>query len=170
MAEAAAAIRALDTSRPISACFDTSPLVPQPPGESWEVYSGSVDVLLADIYPIAGNVGPNPCTLAMGCNVTAVVGDSIRQMVAATGKPVWYVPQAFGSQERFQREPSTGELRTMTYSALLAGATGNFFFTREDADPAPPGGPSGSSHRPRRGTFSARFSSPIAHSRVPPSL
>ena len=45
--------------------------------------------------------------------------------------------QAFGSQERFQREPSTGELRAMVYAATIAGATGNFFFTREDADAGP---------------------------------
>ena len=51
---------------------------------------------------------------------------------------MWYVPQAFGSQEGIQREPSPGETRLMTYSALIAGATGTFAFTKEDADVGPP--------------------------------
>ena len=91
VAEAAAAIRALDTSRPISACFLSTDR--PPPGDTWRLYAGAVDVVLADIYPIHGNTGPLPCTPVSGCNITADVGDSIRRTVAATGKPVWYVPQ-----------------------------------------------------------------------------
>ena len=134
VAEAAAAIRALDRSRPVSACFDTT----NRPTGTWREYVNATDVLLADIYPVGSNVGSKPCTAANGCNITRDVGDSVRATIAATGKTLWYVPQAFGSQEGIQREPSPGEVRAMVYSALLAGATGNFFFTREDADAGPP--------------------------------
>ena len=134
VAAAAAAIRALDTTRPISACFDTTAR----PGGTWRDYANATDVILVDIYPVAGRLGLQPCTAANGCNVTKDVGDSIRATIAATGKTVWYIPQAFGSQEGFPREPSPGETRLMTYTALIAGATGTFAFTREDADAAPP--------------------------------
>ena len=46
--------------------------------------------------------------------------------------------KAFGSQEGIPREPSPGEIRLMTYAALIAGATGTFAFAKEDADVGPP--------------------------------
>jgi hypothetical protein len=98
--------------------------------------------------------------------------------VKHTGKPVWFVPQAFGNQEGIVREPSRcakrpvfapfhcskmmllprqaqdkhreklrrkerrdlcrGEVRAMSYESILAGATGLYFFTREDVDKTPP--------------------------------
>ena len=47
-------------------------------------------------------------------------------------------PQAFGNQEGIQREPSPGEERAMVYTAVIAGATGIIYFTREDSDATPP--------------------------------
>ena len=132
VASASALIRSIDSKRPVSMCFDTT----NRPGGTWPLYVNATDVVLADIYP-TGSMSA-ACTPANGCNITKSIGDSIRQAIAATGKTTWFVPQAFGSQEAYQREPSVGEARIMVYSALLAGATGTFAFTREDSDRTPP--------------------------------
>ena len=47
---ASALIRSLDTTRPISMCFDTT----QRPGGTWPLYVNATDVVLADIYPVVG--------------------------------------------------------------------------------------------------------------------
>ena len=132
VAAASSLIRSLDTSHPISMCFDTT----NRPDGTWPLYVNATDVVLADIYSISGS--SKPCTAANGCNITRDVGDSIRATIAATKKTLWYVRQAYGSQEGYQREPSTGEVRAMVYSSIIAGATGIFYFTREDADWTPP--------------------------------
>ena len=106
VAEAARIIRSIDARRPISMCFDTTDKA----GGTWPKYVNSTDILLADIYPVTRQ--PGACTAAAGCNITSMVGDSIRQTVERTGLPVWYIPQAFGSQEGYLREPSAGEVRS----------------------------------------------------------
>jgi hypothetical protein len=45
-------------------------------------------------------------------------------------KPVWLVPQAFGGNEWWKREPNPGEIRAMTYLAIINGATGIQYFIR----------------------------------------
>ena len=133
VAEAASLIRSIDTRRPVSMCFDTTN---RGKAGTWQLYVNHTDVVLADIYPVSRR--SIACTAATGCNVTKDIGDSIRATIAATNKTTWFVPQAYGSQEGYQREPSAGEARVMVYAALLAGATGSFAFTREDADKTPP--------------------------------
>lgn len=133
VAEAASLIRSIDTRRPVSMCFDTTN---RGKAGTWQLYVNHTDVVLADIYPISHR--SIACTAVTGCNVTKDIGDSIRATVAATNKTTWFVPQAYGSQEGYQREPSAGEARVMVYAALLAGATGTFAFTREDSDRTPP--------------------------------
>eukprot|EP01052_Picozoa_sp_SAG31_P044709 SAG31_NODE_7894_length_1572_cov_0.756280_2_plen_321_part_01 len=98
-----------------------------------------VDVLMADIYPIASS-GQAACTVntSAACNLQKNIGGSLRTTIQNTGKPLWFVPQAFGNQEGIQREPSVGELRAFVYTAVIAGATGMFFFAKEDNDKTPP--------------------------------
>ena len=95
-----------------------------------------MDVLLADIYPISGS--SEACLRSNGCDISKDIGDSVRATVTHTGKPCWFVPQAFGNQEGVQREPSRGEARVMSYTSIIAGATGLYFFTKEDTDKTPP--------------------------------
>jgi hypothetical protein len=45
-------------------------------------------------------------------------------------KPVWIVPQAFGGGELWRREPSLQEIRSMTWQAIIKGATGIQYFIR----------------------------------------
>jgi hypothetical protein len=45
-------------------------------------------------------------------------------------KPVWVVPQVFGGNEWWLREPTPGEVRAMTYLAIIHGATGVQYYIR----------------------------------------
>lgn len=45
-------------------------------------------------------------------------------------KPVWVVPQAFGGNEWWTREPNAREIRAMTYMALISGASGIQYYIR----------------------------------------
>jgi hypothetical protein len=45
-------------------------------------------------------------------------------------KPVWVVPQAFGGNEWWKREPGPKEIRAMTYLAVINGASGIQYFVR----------------------------------------
>jgi hypothetical protein len=46
-------------------------------------------------------------------------------------KPVWIAQQAFGGGEWWWREPTIQEVRTMTYQAIIRGATGIQYFVRQ---------------------------------------
>ena len=46
-------------------------------------------------------------------------------------KPVWIVPQAFGGGELWSREPTIQEIRSMTWQAIIKGATGIQYFVRQ---------------------------------------
>jgi hypothetical protein len=52
-------------------------------------------------------------------------------------KPVWVVPQIFGGNEWWQREPTPREVRAMTYMAIIHGATGIQYFIRRGPNSFP---------------------------------
>jgi len=52
-------------------------------------------------------------------------------------KPVWIVPQDFGGNEWWQREPTQNEVRAMTYMAIIHGATGIQYFIRSGPNSFP---------------------------------
>ncbi len=52
-------------------------------------------------------------------------------------KPVWVVPQAFGGNEWWLREPDPREIRAMTYMAIIHGATGIQYFIRNGPNSFP---------------------------------
>ena len=83
-------------------------------------YSNATDIVMADPYPL-------PDLPA------SMVGDVAGQLKEEfTGKkPVWIVPQAFGGGEIWKREPTIQEIRSMTYQALINGATGIQYFVRQ---------------------------------------
>ncbi|UII28647.1 carbohydrate binding domain-containing protein [Fulvivirga maritima] len=49
-------------------------------------------------------------------------------------KSVWMVPQAFGGQEMWEREPTANELRVMTYMGLISGAKGIQYYIRGEGN------------------------------------
>ncbi|MBL3657039.1 carbohydrate binding domain-containing protein [Fulvivirga sediminis] len=49
-------------------------------------------------------------------------------------KSVWLVPQAFGGQEMWEREPTANELRVMTYMGLISGAKGIQYYIRGEGN------------------------------------
>ncbi len=90
------------------------------PFKSAEKYSGGMDIAMADPYPIPDL----PVTLA---------GNVISQLKSLfNGKlPVWIVPQVFGGGELWGREPTFQEIRSMTWQAVIKGATGIQYFVRQ---------------------------------------
>ena len=106
-------IRDTDPWHPVSIVF-------MAPFLSSRKYAGALDIVMADPYPV-----PNT-SLSMVGNVTGALAEEF------TGKkPVWIVPQAFGGGEWWKREPTIQEIRSMTYQALIKGATGIQYFVRQ---------------------------------------
>jgi len=83
-------------------------------------YADACDIVMADPYPLP----ELPVTMA---------GDGAEQLKAefAGEKPVWIVPQAFGGGELWSREPTIQEIRSMTWQAIIKGATGIQYFVRQ---------------------------------------
>ncbi len=104
-------IKKVDPYHPVTVVFMT-------PSQAWR-YAGTMDIVMADPYPI-----PNaPVTVVE--NVSRLLKKSFYP-----AKPLWIVPQAFGGAENWKREPTPGEIRVMTYLALINGARGIQYFIR----------------------------------------
>ena len=82
-------------------------------------YAAGMDIVMVDPYPIP----VRPPTSA---------GDAVRTVfeALAPAKAVWIVPQCFGGNEHWKREPTAAEMRVMTYLGLLEGARGIQYFIR----------------------------------------
>jgi hypothetical protein len=106
-------VKKTDPWHPVSIVF-------MPPVLSATRYSGALDIVMADPYPIPDS----PITLP---------GSAARQLRNEFNgkKPVWIVPQAFGGGELWSREPTIQEIRSMTYQAIINGARGIQYFVRE---------------------------------------
>jgi hypothetical protein len=83
-------------------------------------YTRALDILMADPYPLP----ELPASF---------VGDITGQLKEEfTGKkPLWIVPQAFGGGEIWIREPTIQEIRSMTWQAIIKGASGIQYFVRQ---------------------------------------
>ncbi len=104
-------IKELDPYHPVTMVFMT-------PQQAWR-YKDAMDIVMADPYPV-----PNR-------PVTEV--EYVSRMLQKTlypELPLWIVPQAFGGNEHWEREPTPGEMRVMTYLALINGARGIQYFVR----------------------------------------
>jgi len=104
-------VRELDPYHPITMVF----MAPEPASQ----FAAATDVVMTDPYPIPD--GP-----------VTVVHDAIALLVSEFDgeKPVWLVPQAFGGNEWWEREPTAAEERVMTYLGLIHGATGVVYYVR----------------------------------------
>lgn len=102
--EAYQLIHELDPYHPVSIVF----MMPNKAGE----YRNTMDIAMTDPYPI-----PGPADKVM---------NDLKEYSKAYQyeKSVWLVPQAFGGQEMWTREPTGQEIRLMTYMGLISGAKG----------------------------------------------
>jgi len=83
-------------------------------------YSGALDIVMADPYPIPDRP----------VSIPGDVADQLR--TEFKGKiPFWIVPQAFGGGELWSREPTSQEIRSMTWQSIINGATGIQYFVRQ---------------------------------------
>ena len=106
-------VRKNDPWHPVSIVF-------MAPFLSSKKYIKALDIVMADPYPI-----PNlPVTVA---------GDVSEQLITEFKgrRPVWIIPQAFGGGEWWEREPTIQEIRSMTWQAIINGATGIQYFVRQ---------------------------------------
>lgn len=104
-------IKELDPYHPVSIVFMN-------PKRAVE-YRQVMDIVMADPYPIP-NGTPD--------EVSKIIGDL--KAAFRYEMPVWLVPQAFGGNEHWAREPSPAELSLMTWLGALEGATGIQYFIR----------------------------------------
>ncbi len=111
LAETYRVVRELDPYHPISIVF----MAPHRAGE----YASGMDLVMTDPYPIPNSP---PGSVAGAVRAVADVFDP--------AKPVWLVPQAFGGNEWWTREPTAREQRVMTYVGIIEGATGIQYFIR----------------------------------------
>jgi hypothetical protein len=106
-------IRDLDPWHPVSIVF-------MAPFLSSKKYAAALDIVMADPYPL-----PDLPASFVG-NVTSTLSAAFKGK-----RPVWIVPQAFGGGELWGREPTVQEIRSMTYQAIINGATGIQYFVRQ---------------------------------------
>lgn len=111
-------IKALDPYHPVTIVFMT-------PRKAAE-YAAVMDIVMADPYPIPDGSVTEVTEVTQGLKSDF-----------GTSKPVWIVPQAFGGNEWWQREPTPSELRVMTYLAVIDGATGIQYFIRHGLNSFP---------------------------------
>jgi hypothetical protein len=106
-------IKTMDPWHPVSIVF-------MAPFLSSRKYSNSMDIVMADPYPV-----PDLPVTYTGNAASSLVREFSGK------KPVWIVPQAFGGGELWSREPTRQEIRSMTYQSVINGATGIQYFVRQ---------------------------------------
>lgn len=111
-------IKELDPYHPVS-------LVLNSPRKAVE-FRDVADIIMTDPYPIP-----------QGRLLEVKEYTEITKKAVWLDKPVWVVPQAFGGNEWWQREPTPREIRAMTYMALIHGATGIQYFIRSGTNSFP---------------------------------
>ncbi len=89
-------------------------------------YAGVMDIAMTDPYPV-----PNEPITMVQDYVSALNG------YFRYKKPVWLVPQAFGGNEWWSREPDPREARAMTYLGLIHNASGIQYFIRKGLNGSP---------------------------------
>jgi len=111
-------IRVADPFHPVSVALNCE--------QSAQIYMTGADILLLDVYPIGidtkrarAHYGCSGCDGCLGD-----VGDVTRRLGQAStrthgARAVGFVGQAFGGEEHWSRPPTPGELRAMSYLALM---------------------------------------------------
>jgi len=105
-------LKELDPHHPLTVVFYRG-------AEHARKFAGVMDIVMGDPYPIP----QRPVTMVSD------MADSLNEAFDFK-KPLWIVPQAFGGNEAWRREPTAAEQRVMTYLALIHGARGIQYFVR----------------------------------------
>lgn len=107
-------VHELDPYHPVSIVFMLPP--------KFGLYRNSMDIAMTDPYPIPGPV--------------SMVEEHVQELnkLYTHEKSVWLVPQAFGGQEMWAREPTPKEIRVMTYIGLVNGVKGIQYYTHAPAN------------------------------------
>jgi len=104
-------------------------------GSAVAAFGTAADIVMTDWYPV-----PHMPAETVGREIA--IARSSLDALHLKGKPLWAVLQAFDwrtypqknpSKPRIGRLPTADELRLMTYSAVLRGASGVFYFTYAQA-------------------------------------
>lgn len=111
-------IKELDPYHPVSIVFKS-------PRKAAD-YRDVMDIAMTDPYPIP-----------QGKVIEVTAYTDILKNAFWLEKPIWVVPQAFGGNEWWQREPDPREIRAMTYLAIIHGATGIQYFIRNGPNSFP---------------------------------
>ena len=115
-------VKSID-SRPVAACFDSTPPFSNPKDvHNFVEFLDYTDIALADIYPVTH-----------GLPVEGKIVPGIQRLRNHTDKMIVLVAQSFGGREVYPREPSVQEERLMVYLAWIHGASGVMYFEHEDA-------------------------------------
>ena len=112
-------VRKTDPWHPVSIVFTA-------PFGGTRNYIKSLDIVMADPYPVPD----------MPVSYIGVVVDQLKRDFKFR-RPLWMVPQAFGGGEIWEREPSIGEIRSMTWQSVIKGATGIQYFIRQGPNAFP---------------------------------
>jgi hypothetical protein len=111
-------IKTLDPYHPVTIVFMAPHMANQ--------YAHVMDIAMTDPYPVPN--GP----IAQVEEYVEILNGYFRYQ-----KPVWVVPQAFGGNEWWTREPDPREVRAMTYLGLIHNASGVKYFIRKGLNGSP---------------------------------
>ncbi|MDP4261727.1 MAG: hypothetical protein Q8941_04290 [Bacteroidota bacterium] len=102
-------VHELDPYHPVSIVF----MLPS----KFSLYRNCMDIAMTDPYPVPGPLN--------------MVEQFVNQMNLdfRHEKSIWLVPQAFGGQEMWAREPTAKEIRLMTYLGLINGVKAIQYYT-----------------------------------------
>lgn len=102
-------VHELDPYHPVSIVF----MMPT----KFHLFRNAMDIAMTDPYPVPGPLNQ--------------VEEYVKQLDKdfRHEKSIWLVPQAFGGQEMWNREPTAREIRLMTYLGLIHGAKGIQYYT-----------------------------------------
>jgi hypothetical protein len=111
-------IKELDPYHPVNIVFMST--------RKAEDYRDVMDIAMTEAYPVPQGKIADVATFT-----------DILKNAFWLEKPVWVVPQAFGGNEWWQREPDPREIRAMTYLAIIHGATGIQYYIRSSPNSFP---------------------------------
>jgi hypothetical protein len=106
-------VKEIDPWHPVSIVF-MAPFI------SSKKYVNALDIVMADPYPLPD----------LPISMVGDVAGQLKQEFRGR-RPVWIVPQVFGGGELWSREPTAQEIRSMTWQAIIKGATGIQYFVRQ---------------------------------------
>lgn len=112
-------LKTLDPYHPVTLVLNCM----ENPQYTTEDFMHFAEIIMSDPYPIGlrNKVGCDTCE----GSVFDAAKRADKYMADLDGrKPFWMIPQAFGGEQHWDRQPNGRELRVMTYLSVIGGATG----------------------------------------------